>query len=134
MAVTQTTPQAAVRRANPNPAPETHAGENPAPSSIVAVLGRLTWMLFGPIALFLVTLRLFDRHPSLFGLADGAYFVALGAVLWGRRVEFRRGAALTAAGEPATEADLRRYLRWTALIGLAVWATAKLVGALWLSP
>jgi hypothetical protein len=133
MAITQTTPQVPIRRDNTQPVPETHPGETATTSSVVAVLGRLTWMMFGPIVLFLITFRLFERQPNFFGLADGAYFGTLGAVLLGRWAEFRGGAALTAAGEPATAADLRRYLKWAALIGLVVWATAKLIGALLLS-
>jgi hypothetical protein len=133
MAVSQTTPQVSIRRTDTNPVPETHQAEPAGTTPFVAVLGRLTWMLFGPIVLFLITFSLVGKSHSFIGIVDGAYFGALGAVLLGRWVEFRSGAALTAAGEPATAADLRRYLRWAGSIGLAVWVAAKLGGAIWLS-
>jgi hypothetical protein len=104
--------------------PQTPAQPERVGSSALAALGRLTWMLLGPMALLLATLSLFTRGRSTFGTADGAFFAALGAMLLGRWLDFRGGTPLTADGEPATAAHLRRFVLWTTVAGAAIWAAA----------
>jgi hypothetical protein len=76
------------------------------------------------MALLMASLGLIRQRSRTFGPADAAYAVSLGAMLLGRWLEFRGGAPLTADGEPATAAHLRRYVFWTTALGAAVWAAA----------
>ena len=48
-------------------------------------------------------------------------------MLIGRLIEFRYGQPMTATGEPATAAHLRRYVLWSQVLGLGIWVAAKLV-------
>jgi hypothetical protein len=54
-------------------------------------------------------------------------------MLLGRWLEFRGGHAQTATGEPATRADLRRYLVTATVVGLLVWVAANVVANHWLA-
>jgi hypothetical protein len=91
---------------------------------MAAVLGRLTWMLFGPFVLFLTICAVLGSGKRLLASADVVYFAALVVMLLGRCLEFRSGHALTAEGAPATAGHLRRYLLRTATIGLTLWIVA----------
>src|SRR5262249_24083527 len=101
MALSQSAPQATVSRPTPDPPKATPKQLVPA-TPLVALLGRLTWMLFGPFALVLSTIVLAGKNRAFLSLADAAYFTAFAVMLLGRCVEFQCGQALTAAGEPAT--------------------------------
>src|SRR5262245_51846944 len=103
-------------------------------TSALAFLGRLTWMMIGPLALALMTFLIIAKGGGWFTGADAAYFVVLGAMLLGRWLDFHGGDPRKATGEPASAADLRRYLLVTAPIGLIIWAIANLLGNHWLPP
>jgi hypothetical protein len=97
-------------------------------TSIPALFGRLSWMIVGPFALALSAISITGHRDGWFSPLDLAYFVALGGMLLGRWVEFRYGRPLTAAGEPATAAHLRRYALALGALGLGAWVAANLVG------
>ena len=99
----------------------------PQPMPFRAVLGRLMWMLFGPLMLFVATLSLFKVRDSLWNLSDLGYFVCLLAIVLGRWIEFLSGFGLTADGEPATARQVRRFTLAAVLIGLAVWTCATVL-------
>jgi hypothetical protein len=100
-----------------------HATGSPA-----ALLGRLIWMMIGPLALILLTMAIVREGGGWLTPYDIAYFAVLGAMFLGRGLEFRGGHPQTADGEPATAQHLRRYLLFGALLGLAVWALANVLG------
>jgi hypothetical protein len=115
---------------NVNPESKRLSGSQAAltkPTPISAVLGRLTWMLFGPFTLFLATAAVTSKGNGLFSIADGLYWATLGLMLLGRRVEVRSGHALTSEGAPATPKHLRRYAIGLMLVGTAIWVVAHLV-------
>jgi len=99
-----------------------------ATTSTGIVLARAFWMLLGPLALFLIGYHIVASGTGWLTGTDLAFFVVLGGMLLARWVEFRTGAAQTAAGAPATGADLRRYVLSATLGGLAVWIVANAVG------
>jgi hypothetical protein len=132
MSVSQKTPTVDVRPASRDAKTEPARTEAPTTPK-AAVLGRLTWMLFGPFVLMLTLIPLCVRGRGAFTAADFAYFGALGAMLIGRCVEFSSGHALTGAGEPATREHLRRYLLSASGIGVAVWLTITLIRSFWLN-
>ena len=49
-------------------------------------------------------------------------------MLLGRWLEFRGGNPQTTTGEPATPADLRRYVLTLIVAGPILWALANLIG------
>jgi hypothetical protein len=104
----------------------------PQSTSFRAVFGRLTWMLFGPMLLLLTT-TLVVNSKGLFTIADLAFFLVLGAMAFGRWLEFRSGAPQTATGEPATQQDLRKYVIALGILGLLIWGGATMMRVLWFS-
>jgi hypothetical protein len=97
-------------------------------SAAPAVVGRLSWMIVGPFALALVAVGITERRDGWFGALDLIYFVVLGAMLLGRWLEFQYSRPLTAAGEPASVHDLRRYALVLGALGLGAWVVANLIG------
>lgn len=96
----------------------------PQSTSFRAVVGRLTWMFFGPMLLVIVAFGIARKEQGFLSFADLAYFAVLGAMLAGRWVEFRCGDPQTADGEPATPEHLRRHTLAVSVIGLPVWGVA----------
>jgi hypothetical protein len=97
-------------------------------TSIPALFGRLFWMILGPFALAISALSITGRRDGWFSPLDLGYFGALVGMLLGRWLEFRCGRPLTATGEPATVAHLRRYALALSLAGLGAWVAVNLVG------
>jgi hypothetical protein len=98
-------------------------------TSPVAFLGRLTWMLLGPVGLFAAAVAIASDWGGWLTAADAAFFAVLGLMLLGRWAEFRSGQARNAYGEPATAIDVRRYTAGATVVGLATWMVANLVGS-----
>src|SRR5262245_15897377 len=97
-------------------------------SSTPAFFGRLAWMIVGPFALAIVAISISERRDGWLSPLDFLFFGVLGGMLLGRWLEFRYSRPLTAMGEPATVADLRRYALVLGIIGLVAWLAANLVG------
>jgi hypothetical protein len=105
----------------------------PAGTSFLVLFGRLTWMAFGPFALFLMTYGIVHRGDGWLTPFDLGFFVVLGLMVLGRWVEFRGGDPQTASGEPATWPDFTRYVGGVLVVGLALWVGANLLANVWLA-
>jgi hypothetical protein len=101
-------------------------------SPVLATLGRLTWMLLGPLALVVTAFAIVSKGQGWLTSADLAFFIVLAVLPLGRWLEFRHGSPLTATGEPATPTHLRRYAAVVAASGLGVWCLANLLANHWL--
>jgi hypothetical protein len=95
-----------------------------------ALLGRLVWIMVGPITLFLLAISIVDRRGGWLSLTSLAYFPVLGGTVLGRWLEFRVGHPMTATGEPATTEHLRRYALAATALALAGWVVAHLLAAI----
>lgn len=102
-------------------------------TSFVPVLGRIVWMMLGPLALVLLAVRIAYLGQGWLTGVDVAFLAVLGGVILARWLEFRGGNPQTATGEPATPDHLRRYSLAVLAVGLAVWVLANLLGNHWLS-
>jgi hypothetical protein len=100
----------------------------PVRPSLLAVLGRIFWMMYGPISLLVFALFIAERADGWLAATDLIYLLILVGMLLGRWVEFRSGDPLTAMGEPATPDDLRRYCTSASLLGMGLWVAANLIG------
>lgn len=100
-----------------------------AQSSPWALVGRLGWMIVGPFALAISAISIATRGDGWLGPLDVIYVIVLGGTLLGRRLEFRHGRPLTAAGEPATEGHWRRYARAMMILGFVVWLAVHMMGS-----
>src|SRR5262249_38959877 len=97
-------------------------------TSAPAFLGRLSWMIVGPLALAICAVSITERHDGWFSPLDLIYFLVLGGMLLGRWTEFQYSRPLTATGEHATAAHLHRYVLGLSALGLGIWVAANLVG------
>ena len=103
------------------------AGSSPV-TSLTIVLGRLFWMMIGPLALMLTIYFIVSSGTGWRTFADLLYFIILGGMILGKWLEFRGGNPQTSTGEPASPADLGRYIIMAVTIGPIVWVLANLVG------
>lgn len=93
-------------------------------TSLPHFLGRLAWMLLGPMGLMIAALAIARGDGGWFGAADVVFWLLVGLMLVGRLQEFRGGKPLTADGEPADAGHLRRYLIAAPLAAGALWLAA----------
>lgn len=96
-------------------------------SSFGVLFTRLAWMVFGPLALFLLISTIARSSEGWFTGPDFAYLGVLGVMLLSRIVEFRNGSAITADGQPMTKLHLLRYLVVTGVLGVAAWVVANIL-------
>ncbi len=101
-------------------------------TSPLPILGRLFWMLLGPMVLLMLTVKIIQTGTSWFTPVDIAYLVVLAGMVLARWLEFRSGEAQTSTGEPATPAVLKRYVLVASVLGLSLWGSANLIGINWL--
>jgi hypothetical protein len=119
-------------RAAPSPDPEGRFRmATPQTTPFRALLGRMTWMLFGPMLLFFAAGAVATRSKGFFSFTDLAYFLVLAAMLGGRWLEFRCGDPRTATGEPASDQHLRGYTLAVGVAGLTIWGVATLFRTFW---
>jgi hypothetical protein len=102
--------------------------ENSNTTRLLPVFGRLLWMMIGPLALVLTIYSIATSGAGWTTTADILYFIILGGMMLGRWLEFHGGRPETSTGEPATDADLRRYVLTIMAAGPIVWVLANLVG------
>jgi hypothetical protein len=97
-------------------------------SSFLPFFGRLFWMLLGPTLLLVLAFVIVGTGNGWLTGADFGYLGILAAVMVARWLEFRAGNPRTSVGEPATQKHLYRYLVGVAVVGLAVWVAANVLG------
>jgi hypothetical protein len=95
---------------------------------MIPAFGRMFWMMVGPLALILTTYFIVTSGGGWTTTTDLLFFVILGGMIFGRWLEFRGGSPETSTGEPATTADLRRYVLTCVIAGPVVWAIANVLG------
>jgi hypothetical protein len=96
--------------------------------SLSLFLSRIVWMMFGPLFLLLCAGKVISTGNGWFTPADIAYFVVLAVTIFARWFEFLKGNPQTSTGEPATPADLQRYVLTMLALGGGVWVIANLFG------
>ena len=96
-------------------------------------LGRIFWMMVGPMILAALTISIVKIGNGWFTTADFAFLGVLAALVLARYFEFQAGDPQTSDGRPATSAHLRNYVLGAILLGLGVWAFANLLGNHWMT-
>jgi len=91
------------------------------------LLGRLMWMILGPILSFSITYAIVTRE-GWFTIWDAAFGVVVAMMVGGRWVEQRSGSAMTATGEPATAEHFKRYVRVLLPLAGGAWVAANVLG------
>lgn len=100
----------------------------PAPTSVLGVIFRLTWMAYGNLALALLTVLI--AQAGALSALDVAFWGVVGVLVSVRYIDVTRLGGLTAEGEPAS---LRHWCWYTGyLLGASavLWAFAHGVAQL----
>jgi hypothetical protein len=96
--------------------------------SASAFVGRIFWMMAGPLCLALLAFHIIQSAAGWATWADLAYLTVLVGIMVARWVEYRGGSPRTAEGQPATWGHLRRYVAAVIPFGLGVWVMANVIG------
>ncbi len=100
----------------------------PAQSSFLALIVRLTWMLFGNAALALLAVHI-AKTGSL--TAADMLFWAVAAVMVGvRYIDITRFGGLTTEGEPASLRHWQRYTGYLLAAATGLYAVARAVASI----
>ena len=101
---------------------------NQSTTSMLVLVGRIFWMILGPIILAVLTIVIISSGDGWLTPKDIAFFAVLIGMPLGRWLEFQGGSPETSTGEPATAADLHRYVLTTIVLGTGVWMAANVAG------
>lgn len=97
-------------------------------NSQLVLIGRVTWMMFGPAILLICAIMIVGSPGTGWKTgADIVYLFGLLATIGGRWIEHLGGNPRNAMGEPSTDRELRRYIIATAIAGTAIWVAANIV-------
>lgn len=86
---------------------------------------RLTWMVFGTLAVLFSAVALSNNHGQTLSVADVTLWGAIALMLAARYYDISRLEGQTVFGEPATMATWRRYAGILVVVGLVVWGVAR---------
>ena len=89
-------------------------------------LPRIFWMMLGPLGLLMTAFKVYlsDR----WSVADVAFWLIVALLIGARYVDIVRFKGQTMNGEPATRAQLKRYVLLVLVAGAALWAIARALG------
>ena len=97
-------------------------------ASVLAVLGRAFWIMFGPLLLTASGLMIVLHTGSGWRTgADITFLVTLVLMVLARWAEFSGGEPLKSTGEPATLQDFRRFTAAVLIGGCAFYLLANLL-------
>jgi hypothetical protein len=97
-------------------------------TSFGVLVARLTWVLAGPLALIGFVYGIVSSGAGWLTGLDVGFAIVVLLMLLGRWVDQRSGTATTVTGEPATPAQLRRYVTILIPGAAVVWVVANVVG------
>ena len=97
-------------------------------SSATVLLGRLTWMMVGPVLLAYLTYSIITSGSGWLTPLDFAYAAIALLMLGGRWIEQRSGAAMTVMGNRSTNEHFARYVRILLPTAIGAWIAANVVG------
>jgi hypothetical protein len=106
---------------------QTKNGSHEPASSGLSALARVGWMVVGTISMLALAMSIASLPAWSFGVRDVLFWsVTLGTGTL-RYIDVTRLEGQTASGEPATRADLWRYLLGLAVLACALWLAAQSV-------
>ncbi len=97
-------------------------------TTVWVLAARVLWFAIGPIALFLITVRILGSDSGWFTVLDASFWALVVLMVWCRWCDQRSGMATTSFGEPATWADYHRYALLLPLVALVAWIAANALG------
>ena len=97
-------------------------------NSVLAVLGRAFWVMFGPLLLTASGFMILFRTGTGWRTgADMTFLATLVLMVLARWAEFAGGEPLKSTGEPATPQDFRRFTIAVMIGGLGFYLLANLL-------
>jgi hypothetical protein len=98
------------------------------PTSGFVGLGRVIWVVLGPMIMALTTSHIVLNGTGWHTPADYVFFAILGVMILGRWFEVLGRVPLTSVDEPATRRDFFRYAAVVLVAGLTIWIFANTLG------
>ena len=99
----------------------------PEPSGCLPVLVRITWLMWGNLALLLSAALVAEGETPI--LSDVLFFAVCAGLIGVRYLDIVRFNGETSDGERATLADWRRYSIRIGILSAALWTLARLTAA-----
>jgi hypothetical protein len=93
-----------------------------------SALARLYWIMIGPMMLFVTGYLIVSNGRGWWSPSSLAFIAWLVGLAFAKWLEFQGGNPQTSTGEPATPADLRRYLLAIVVLGPIAWIVANVIG------
>ncbi len=90
-------------------------------------LTRLSWMLFGNIALIASAISIAKHKGGFLSYADLVFWIIVGALIWVRYIDITKMGGLTASEKPASLADWRRYIQYLGIFALVLWGVVHTI-------
>ena len=95
--------------------------------SILSLIVRVFWMLFGNIILIASVVLIFQRRDWMFHTADVVFWGTVAALVLARYLDIKLYNGLTATGKPATMSHWRMYAATLLVCSIVVWGLLHVI-------
>ena len=101
--------------------------------SMLGLLARLFWMLFGNLTLFILTIVLLLNQGKMFNAADVVFWITVAALALTRYIDIKLLGGLTVTDKPASMANWRKYTIFLLIGSTAVWVISHAINYLFIN-
>ncbi|MFA5251696.1 MAG: hypothetical protein WC454_03820 [Phycisphaerae bacterium] len=101
--------------------------------SMLGLLARLYWMLFGNMTLFILTIVLLMNHGKMFNAADVAFGIIVASLVLTRYMDIKLLGGFTVTDKPASMADWRKYTTFLLIGSAALWGLSHAINYLFIN-
>jgi hypothetical protein len=96
-------------------------------TSVKTLLVHLTWLVFGPIALFVTIYSIINSGTGWFSLSDFAFLLVAVLMIIVRWVDQKSGQCTTSEGKPSTWKDFQQYAVLLSAFAVGAWLVVKAI-------
>jgi hypothetical protein len=101
--------------------------------SVLGLMARFFWMLLGNAILFFLTIFTLLHQGKMFNAADVVFWITVAALVLTRYIDIKSLDSLTAAGQPASMANWRKYTIFLLICSTAVWVLSHVINYLFIN-
>jgi uncharacterized protein YhhL (DUF1145 family) len=101
--------------------------------SLLSLLARLFWMVFGNMTLFILTVFILLNQGKMFNAADVVFGVIVALLVLTRYIDIKLLGGFTVTDKPASMADWRKYTIFLLIGSTAVWVLSHAINYLFVT-